>query len=267
MAGSSPNSSIIELSASEGVADIRLNRPEVLNAFSDDSVRALVSALRQVDRRPDLNVAVLSGNGRSFSSGADVRQRQLRSREELIALGGPEGDGAKCADIFTQSVNWKPVVAAVHGYAIGMGLGVALSCDLIVAEDGTQFQVTETLRGLSSVRYMEMLKMRGSGSFAIDVTLTGRWFSAQEALAAGVIDRVVAQGSAYQEAHRIARQIADHPPLGIRASVRSRRMALDAAERRAAAQTDALKLHLTEDFSESARAFVEKRQHVPYKGQ
>ena len=261
-----PSPDLVEYALDGPVAAIRLNRPERLNAFSDELVLALVDALRRFDTDAGALVAVLAGNGRAFSSGADVRQRQLRTRDELLRLGGPEGQGARAADVFTHAVHWKPVVAAVHGYAIGMGLGMVLAADLVVAEEGTRFQVTETPRGLSPVRYLELLRLRGHGSFATDVCLTGRWFTAEEAHAAGVIDRLAPPGRTIATATELARQVAANPPLSVRAAVRARRWSMDQAERMAQLQTDRLDLHLTEDFAESARAFAEKRAPQPFKG-
>src|SRR5207245_2433370 len=126
--------------------------------------------------------------------------------------------------------------------------------------------VTETSRGLAASRYWAMLAYRGHRSFASDVTLTGRFFTAEDAHAAGVIDRVAPQGTHLQAADELARQIAANPPLSVRATVRTRRWYLDQAEREAYLQTNPLQLHLTEDFAESARAFAEKRKPGPFKG-
>ena len=264
MSGNEGN--LVTYARSGDVVTLALNRADKLNAFSDELVLALVDALRRFDADDDANVAVLHGNGRAFSSGADVHQRQMRTREELRRLGGPEGWGARGADIFTRSVNWKPVISAVHGYAIGMGLGVMLSTDLIVAEAGTRFQVTETPRGLSPVRYSYLLRARGVPSFAWDVALTGRWFTAEEAHRAGVIEHLVPAGQSMDRALALAREVAANPPLSVRAGVRARRAAIEDGERQAAMLTDPMKLHLTEDFAESARAFIEKRKAGPFKG-
>lgn len=249
------------------IAELTLNRPDKLNAFSDELVLALVDALRRFDADDEALVAILSGEGRAFSSGADVQQRQLRAREELRRLGGPEGWGARGADVFTRSVNWKPVIGAVHGYAIGMGLGVALSTDLLVVEEGTRFQVTETPRGLSPVRYAGLLRARGLPSFAWEVSMTGRWFTAEEAYRAGVIEHLVPAGERMPRATELARTIAANPPLSVRAAVRARRAEIEESERRAAMLTDPMRLHLTDDFHESASAFAAKRAPRPYRGQ
>ena len=257
---------LIEYECKDQIAIIRLNRPDKLNAFSDELVIALVGALRRFDGDTDANVAILVGNGRAFSSGADVNQRQLRTREELLLLGGPEGWGAKGADVFTKSVNCKPVITAAHGYVLGMAVGIVLSAELVVVEAGTQFQITETPRGLSGVRYASLMQLRGNGSFALEAALTGAFFSAEQAFAAGIINRVTPKGAYIETAYELARLVASMPPLSVRAIVRAHRLEIEKAEREAAILTDPLHLHLSEDFAESARAFVEKRPKNAMKG-
>ncbi len=96
---------------------ITLNRPEKLNAANDTLVQELDDACFAFDADERLQVAILRGACHAFRSGADVQQRQLRTREELRRLGGPAGRGAR-GDGLTEAVNWKPVIAAVHGYAL-----------------------------------------------------------------------------------------------------------------------------------------------------
>src|SRR5215470_7489209 len=105
--------------ATDRIATITLNRPNKLNAFDDNQVRRLAEALRRFDIDPAADVAILCGRGRAFSSGADVQQRQLRAREEFERLGGPQAHDENAADLLTHTVNWKPVIAAAHGYAMG----------------------------------------------------------------------------------------------------------------------------------------------------
>ena len=129
------------------ICHITLNRPEKLNAASDRLVEDVNDALFEFDADPDLHVAILSGAGRAFCSGADVQQRQLRSPEEMRRLGGPAGRRSR-ENGLGETVNWKPVIAAVHGYALGLGYSLAQSCDLLVAAEGTRFQIREVQRGL-----------------------------------------------------------------------------------------------------------------------
>jgi enoyl-CoA hydratase/carnithine racemase len=256
----------VEYACENRVATLTLNRPEKLNAFSDDLVHHLAEALRRFDLDPEAEVAIICGAGRAFSSGADVHQRQLRRREEFLQHGGPQGWGANSADLLTRSVNWKPVIAAPHGYAMGLALGIVLECDLVVAEAGTKFQITETSRGLGGSKYWALLNFRGAAAFAAEVALTGRFFTAEEAHAAGIINRIAPPGRHLETARELAAEVARNPPLSVRATVRTRRWYMDQIGREVAMQTAPLKLYLTEDFHEAARAFAEKRRPRPFKG-
>ncbi len=251
---------------SDRVATITLNRPSRLNAFNDDLGRATLAAMRRFDLDPEADVAVLTGAGRAFSSGADVQQRQLRPKEEMEKHGGPQARDANSEDFLFDCVNWKPVICAPHGYVLGLALGVALECDLIVAEEGTKFQVTEAPRGLSGAKYWALLNFRGGGSFAVRTSLTGQFFTAEEALKVNIIDEVAPKGTHIGKAQEIARGIAKNPPLGVRHTVQLRRWELRRVQQDAVRMVRAAKLNLTEDFRESARAFVEKRPAGPFKG-
>jgi enoyl-CoA hydratase/carnithine racemase len=248
------------------IATLTLNRPDKLNAFDDEQVVRLREVLRRVDADDAAHVALVTGAGRAFSSGADVHQRQLRTREELERYGGPQAPGANAGDLLTHSVNWKPVIAAVHGYALGLALGFVLECDLIVAEAGTRFQITEVSRGLGGARQWGLMQSRGGGALANEVALTGRFFSAEEALAAGVINRVAPAGQHISVARELAYEILKNPPLSVRATVRTRRWHIEVLGREIAMQMQPWRLYLSEDFTEAARAFAEKRPPGPFKG-
>jgi enoyl-CoA hydratase/carnithine racemase len=190
----------------------------------------------------------------------------MRSRQEFERHGGAQAQDASSHELLLRSVNWKPVIAAVHGYVLGLALGLVLDCDLIVAESGTKFQVTETPRGLSGAKYWAMLNFRGGGAFATDVSLTGRFFTAEEAHAAGIIERVAPSGAYLDTALALAADVAKNPPLGVRSTIRARRWYMGQLSREVLMQVNLAKLHLTEDFAESARAFAEKRPAGPFKG-
>lgn len=248
------------------IARITLNRPEKLNAFNDDVVRAFKSALYQFDDDDDAWVAILHGAGRAFSSGADVNERQLRTREELRRLGGPEGRGAGGHGNLYESVNWKPVIAAVHGYALGMAVGIVFECDLSIVEEDTQMQITETRRGLWSSMYWARLQFRGAGTFADDVAITGRYFTGKEAGEARAITESVAPGRHLEVAYEYAERILLNPPLAVRAATRARRWYMQQHEAVNTVLRAGFPLHLTDDFHESALAFAEKRPVRGFQG-
>ena len=248
------------------IVTLTFNRPEKLNAFDDEGVVALGAALRRFDGDAEANVAILRGAGRAFSTGADVITRQLRSREEFERLGGPQGHGAHAGELLLDAVNWKPVIAAPHGYVMGLAVGIMLDSDLVVAEAGTRIHITETSRGLGGAMYWGLTQFRGAAAFGTEVALTGRWFTAEEAHGAGMINRLAPAGEGLAAARELAEEVNRNPPLSVRSTVRIRRGQLARLRREIALQTAAEKLYLSEDFQEAARAFAEKREPGPFKG-
>jgi enoyl-CoA hydratase/carnithine racemase len=241
------------------IAFLTLNRPDKLNAFSDAAVAALRRRLTQFDQDDDAWVAVLHGAGRAFSSGADVHERQLRDRAELRSMASTSGRAPTHDLLYQGFVNWKPIIAAPHGYAYGLGLGLALRCELVVADAGTLFQATEIPRGLYAGHYWSVLQFRGGSTFADEIFMTGRSFDAREAAARGIVTRAVEDGEYLDVAVEYAERIVRNPPLGVRAMVRARRWHLERHEANHSTLSEAWKLHLTDDFRESALAFAEKR--------
>lgn len=262
----SQSGNLVEYSCHEKIAKITLNRPEKLNAVTDEMIIELAATLRRFDLDPDAMVGVLSGNGRAFCAGADIQQRHHRPREELMAQGGPGAGGPAPIDMFGQGVNSKPLVAAAHGYAVGLGLGFLMRCELVVAEAGTKFQITEVARGLTGARFWAQMKSLGVGIFAEEVSLSGRIFTAEEAHAADMITCVAPKGQYMERAMEYARSIAANPPLSVREIVRARRYRSNQLEREVMYGGEMLKLYLSEDFQEASRAFTEKRKPNDFKG-
>ena len=257
---------LVLYSRDEHVVTITLNRPEKRNAFNAELVKELRAALLRFEADDDAFVAVMTGSGPCFSSGADVGERQIRSVAEFDRLGGPQEPDAHTADLLARLPKSKPIVAAVHGVVMGLGIGVAFECDLVVADSQTRFQITETPRGLGGARFWALLHFCGGGSFATEVALTGRFFSAVEAAAVEIVGSVAPPGSVVETATALARQIAANPPLSVQATVRARRWFMDQAERAAMAITDPMKLYLTEDFREALAAHLDKRKPRPFRG-
>jgi enoyl-CoA hydratase/carnithine racemase len=250
------------------IAHITLNRPRILNAYNDTMGDELLQAHRDFDQDDTLHVLIISGAGRAFCSGADVKQRQLRPLEEMRRIGGPAGGIKPAGGLLGigQTVNWKPIIAAVHGYALGIGFALAMACDLIVAAAGSKFQIREVQRGIAGAQHWATTWFWGGGRFATEIALTGRYFSAEEAGQFGIVNRVVPQDQLLAEAERLAEEIMANPPLSVRANVRVSRWFARRMEEECTYYTGGLGLHLTEDFRESAQAFIEKRPPV-FKGQ
>ena len=245
-----------------GIAHIVFNRPDRLNALDDDCVRLLKQLLYRLDDDDEAQVGIISGNGRAFCAGGDVKQRHSKSREERERLGSGEARDAPGKDLAYGYTKWKPLIVAVHGYCLGLGLHVALMSELIVAAEGTKFQMSEITRGADAGWLWGLLSQRAIGGFATEMTITGRMWTAEEALPMRAVDHVTAPGEQVKVAEQIARDlIMKNPPLAVRAMVKARRGVTAELQLRhlLVRPTD---LHLSEDYEESARAFREKRPPV-----
>jgi enoyl-CoA hydratase len=196
------------------VTTILINRPHARNALDRETSLALAAAIRDFERDDESRVAVLAGAGGHFCAGADLKE--LASGIDYLPwAGSAEGP--------LHRPPGKPVIAAVAGYACAGGLGVALWCDLRVAERGASFAVLSRRWGVpmsdgTTVRLPRLVGM----SRALDMLLTARSVGGEEAVAIGLANRLAEDGCALADAQALARQIAGFPPIAMlsdRASV------------------------------------------------
>ena len=242
----------------EGVATLTLNRPDALNAVNDGLDRDLKDALKSAERDPEVRALVLTGAGRAFCSGQDLRDRaglttslgeSLRNRYNVLVgrMRGME----------------KPIVASVNGVAAGAGMGLALACDMVLASDRAQFIMAFTRIGLipdSGSTYF-LPRLVGYPK-AFELMALAEPLGAQDAQALGIVNRVYAPEELEGATREIALRLARSPTRAIglmkRALNRSLETGLgDALEYEAYMQELAGR---TEDFKEGVAAFVEKRQ-------
>jgi enoyl-CoA hydratase len=247
---------LILVERDEPVAVVLLNRPKQLNALSDELMNELVGRLEELDRDEAIRAIVVGGNERAFAAGADIGELAQASAIDLYYQRRVERwDAIRGL--------WTPLVAAVSGFCLGGGCELALSCDLIVASETAQFGQPETGLGIIPGAGGTQRLTRAVGkALAMDVILSGRRLSAREALAAGLVARVVAREAWLEEAKRLAREIAEKGPVATRLAKESVDRAFDTtltagleAERRALYLAFA-----SEDAREGLTAFTEKRK-------
>jgi len=192
------------------VTTVLLARPERRNAVHGETAGALADAFREFDADAGAAVAVLHGDGGVFCAGADLKVAGTDSGNRVAADGdGPMGP--------TRMRLAKPVIAAVAGYAVAGGLELALWCDLRVAEEGAVFGVFCRRWGVplidgGTVRLPRLVGL----SRAMDMVLTGRPVGAREALAMGLVNRVVPNGSSRSAAEELAHELAAFPQTCLR---------------------------------------------------
>lgn len=258
----------IDYEVRDHIAYITFNRPERLNSLTLAQLHLLHETFRRFDRDEEAWIAIVSGEGRAFCSGADVKDRQLQTDPALKLTKGenPVHDNSNHG-FFDHTINSKPVIVAAHGYAIGAGMLVLLEADFAIVTEDCQLQVTETRRGLySSLHWLHIANFAGT-RFANDVAMTGRMFSGKEAFEQGLVHKAVPAGEHVTAAEELAAQLMENPPLAIRHLVRTRRWYAYKQAIDVPLLKEGLDLVNSEDFHESALAFVEKRPHKPWKAQ
>ena len=237
------------------VAVVTMNRPERLNALNDELIGLVVDALEEADGDEEVRAIVLAGGDKAFAAGADIGQMATASPMEMYAARGRIDAWDRLRSVRT------PIVAAVSGYCLGGGNELAMACDLIVCSPTAQFGQPETGVGIIPGAGGTQRLTRAVGkSLAMDVILSGRFLTADEALRAGLAARVaddwlgeakaVAAAIAAKApvATRLAKELVDHAyETTLAAGVADERRALYLA-------------FASEDAKEGLTAFVDKRK-------
>jgi enoyl-CoA hydratase/carnithine racemase len=189
------------------VTTIIINRPQVKNALDNEAAHALAAALKAFEADISASVAVLTGAGGAFCAGADLKE--LGSGTDYFPWAGSD-EGPLRAPLA------KPVIAAIEGHACAGGLGVALFCDIRIVDETATFGVFSRRWGvpMSDGTTVRLPRIVGQGR-ALDMLLTGRTVSADEAIAIGLATRKAARGMTRMEAEALARQIAGFPPIAM----------------------------------------------------
>jgi enoyl-CoA hydratase len=244
------------LEREEPIGVVRLNRPEQLNALSNQLMTELVGALENLDDDDAVRCIVIAGDEQAFASGADIAELSESTHLELY-FGGRIDRWDAIRSVRT------PIVAAVSGYCLGGGCELAMACDLIIASESAQFGQPETNLGvLPGAGGTQRLTRAIGKSKAMDVVLTGRFLSAREAEAAGLVARVVAREAWLSEAKRVAHAIAAKSPVGVRLAKEAVNQAFE-TNLRAGLDAERKSFHLalsSEDAQEGMKAFLEKRK-------
>ena len=243
------------------IATITLNRPDKLNAFSGTMREELLDALVVAEHDADCRVVVITGARRAFCAGGDVDFMSGLQREGNVAAFQKLLDAGR--DVILQIATMeKPVIASINGVAAGAGCNLALACDYRIASDAAKLGETFVKIGLHPDWGGTWLLPRLVGrSRAAELLLTGRIVDADEALAIGIVDRVVPAAELGVETAKLAQSIANAPPIAVAGIKR----ALAASERndlRAQLELEAehqLRAFQSRDAAEGMNAFFEKR--------
>jgi len=243
------------------IATVTLNRPRVMNALSPDVIRELTTALADLDADESVRAVVLTGGPRVFAAGADIGDMADRGAVEQLRR--------------DQTGRWlslagfsKPLIAAVNGYALGGGCELMLMCDLVVAGDSARLGQPEINLGIIPGAGGTQRWPRTAGKHAaMEVMLTGAPVTAHRAYELGIVNKVVPAEITIEVARRLARQLAEKPPLAARMAKESVLKAFETplAEGLGFERKSFYFLFASEDQKEGMHAFLEKRKGV-FKG-
>lgn len=241
------------------VAEITLNRPEQLNALDSPMAEALHQALAEMDADPTVRVVLLKGAGKAFCAGIDVKELAGKSaweyRQWIERMERP---------LVLVSQMKTPVIAQVHGVAAANGMGIAAAADLVIAADNARMGLTAINVGLNCVGPVLPVARCVGRKKALELLLYGNLIPAAEALALGLVNRIVPRDALESEGRRWAAELAQKSPLAVQIA----KSAFYAAEdmeygRQFAFMNEAFaRLCTTEDAREGVAAFFEKRKPI-----
>jgi len=244
-----------------GIALIQLNRPKELNALNPQLMGEVRDALLQLDKNDSVKVIIITGNDQAFAAGADIKQMADKSAIDMHIM-----DQFSTWDQIRKTK--KPIIAAVSGFALGGGCEFVMTCDMVIASETAKFGQPEikigTIPGAGGTQ--RLTKAVGKAK-AMELILTGRFLSAQEAHFYGLVNKVVPVEMYMHEATELAKEIAQMPPIAVQ-------LAKEAINRSFETQLDEglmferKNFYLTfasEDQKEGMKAFIEKRKPV-YRG-
>ncbi|HTK83039.1 MAG TPA: enoyl-CoA hydratase-related protein [Bacteroidota bacterium] len=243
-------------SKQDGYALVQFNRPDVLNALNMKLMEELVEALEAFDKDDDVRAIIVTGNEKAFAAGADIKEMSDASAVEML--------------IRDQFARWdrirkikKPVIAAVSGFALGGGCELAMSCDMIIASETAKFGQPEINIGVMPGAGGTQRLTRAVGKAkAMEMVLTGRMITGEEAMKWGLVNKVVPAEYYLEEAKSLAKEIASKPPVAVRLAKEAVMKAFDTTiegglefERK-----NFYLLFSSDDQKEGMKAFVEKRK-------
>ncbi len=238
------------------IALVRLNRPKELNALNLQLMGELRDALKELDDNNDVRVIIITGNEKAFAAGADIKQMSDKSAIDMLQI-----DQFSTWDSIRKTR--KPIIAAVSGFALGGGCELSMLCDMIVASETAKFGQPEIKIGVMPGAGGTQRLTRAVGKArAMEMVLTGKFISAEEAFQFGLINKIVPVELYLQEAVKLAKEIAEMSPIAVQLAKESVNKVYDSSlqEGLSFERKNFYMLFASEDQKEGMSAFIEKRK-------
>ncbi len=248
----------IILEKKDGIGYITLNRPEVFNAISQELIDEFSDALDTVNKDYEIQVLILTGAGKGFQAGADIRELSMMTPMSILRWNeGVLRNHAKLEKLR------QPVIAAINGLAMGGGLELALSCSIRIAVAGAKLALPEVKLGIipGTGGTQRLPRLIGKGK-AYELLLTGDTITTEEALNIGLVNKVVPKGEALTAAEEMARKIMANAPIAVEMCKDAVEIGMDLPLEQAIqySQKNCITCFSTEDMKEGTGAFLEKRK-------
>ena len=259
----SPKDSTVLYEVKDKIATITLNRPDRLNAMNVAMVDRLPEVWRQFDNDDDAHVAIVRGAGeKAFCAGGDLKE-MAESAVQHIYDKTDSFAGVRYPSATYQFETAKPLIGAIHGYALAGGFTLALNCDIRIASEDAQFGVAEVKVGRGAPWAVPLLWAVPSG-IALELIMRGNQIDAQRAYEVGFVNQVVPRDQLYDTAWAIAEEIRDNAPITVRAHKQLLYRAMDSGRALGFLLADELcrAIYTSEDCQEGQRAFREGRRPV-----
>ena len=203
----------ITVETKENLGIITLNRPQALNAVNTQMLKELAQAVEAFDNNDAVKVLILKGDGKNFAAGIDIKEVLSRADSKFLGVDEMQNFFHRFASVK------KPIIAAVSGYALGIGCELALACDIILAADNTRFGQPELSLGLIPAFGATQRLTRALGKAkAMEMILSGRALTAEEAFTAGLVSRIVPLSDLFEDALKTAARIAAQPLGALKAA-------------------------------------------------
>jgi len=238
------------------IALVRLNRPKELNALNLQLMLEMKQALHDLDEDENVRCIIITGNEQAFAAGADIKQMESRTPIDLLKI-----DQFETWDQIRKTK--KPIIAAVSGFALGGGCELAMTCDMIVASETAKFGQPEIKIGIMPGAGGTQRLTRAVGkALAMEMVLTGKFISAEEALRSGLINKVVPEEVYLDEAVKLAMEVCQMSPVATRLAKESVNKAFESGLQEGLffERKNFYMCFSSNDQKEGMKAFVEKRK-------
>lgn len=252
------NYNTIILEKKGGIGYLTLNRPEVFNAISQELIDEMRDALARVDADEEIRVLIITGAGKGFQAGADIRELSVMRPMDILRWNeGIVRNNAAVEDLR------QPVIAAINGVAMGGGLELAISCQFRIVEEGVKLGLPEVKLGIiPGTGGTQRLPRLIGKTKAYELLLLGEPIDAQEAYRIGLVNRVVPKGQAVAAAEELAGRIMANAPIAVELCKDAVEIGMDLPIEQAVqySQKNCITCFSTEDMKEGTTAFLEKRK-------